>query len=237
MDAVVSEDSLRRTFRKTDAALLDQWQTGALRASYVPALEQPWIPDLDVTVKPIYGQHKGAQLGYNQYKPGRPSHAYHTVFLRTLRVALDVEVRPGKEHAAGYGLANLCADPERARETITSRPLLLPAAGRIIRGGGQTTLRLTSNHAQAAQAQDLLSGTFRDGRASAGQGVGGWRDARTKRTLTSRGPWGSKRNLRKIGSAVAFKSNMYETALSILTALLKESVRRSMHVVSATDWH
>jgi hypothetical protein len=50
-----------------------------------------------------------------------------------------------------------CADPERAREAITSRPLLLHAVGRMIRSGGQTTLRLTSNHAQAAQAQELLS--------------------------------------------------------------------------------
>jgi hypothetical protein len=70
-------------------------------------LEQPWIADLDVTVKPIYGHQEGAVIGYNPHKPGRPSHAYHTVFLRTLRVALDVEVRSGKEHAAMHGLSNL----------------------------------------------------------------------------------------------------------------------------------
>ena len=50
-----------------------------------------------------------------------------------------------------------CADPGRAREAITSRPLLLFSVGRIITSGGQTTLRITSNHAQAAQAQALLS--------------------------------------------------------------------------------
>ena len=50
-----------------------------------------------------------------------------------------------------------CADPERAREAITSRPLLLFSVGRIIKSGGQTTLRITSNHAEAAQAQDLLT--------------------------------------------------------------------------------
>jgi hypothetical protein len=107
MKTVVSEDSLRRAFRNTDAAAMERWQTGALLASYAPALEQPWIADLDVTVKSIYGRQEGAQVGYNPHKPGRPSHAYHTVFLRTLRVALDVEVRPGKAHAAGYGLENL----------------------------------------------------------------------------------------------------------------------------------
>jgi hypothetical protein len=60
-----------------------------------------------VTVKPIYGHQEGAERGYNPHKPGRPSHAYHTVFLRTLRVALDVEVRSGKEHACLHGLSNL----------------------------------------------------------------------------------------------------------------------------------
>jgi hypothetical protein len=51
-----------------------------------------------------------------------------------------------------------CADPQRAREAITSRPLLLYSVGRIIRSGGQTTLRITSHHAEAAQAQELLTG-------------------------------------------------------------------------------
>jgi len=107
MEKVVSEDSLRRAFQNEDAATLAQWQTEALLATYAPALEQPWIADLDVTVKPIYGHQEGAEIGYNPHKPGRPSHAYHTVFLRSLRVALDVEVRSGKEHAAGHGLDNL----------------------------------------------------------------------------------------------------------------------------------
>ena len=51
-----------------------------------------------------------------------------------------------------------CAQPERAREAVTSRPLLLHAVGRIIQSGGQTTLRLTSNHAEASQVQSLLTG-------------------------------------------------------------------------------
>ena len=106
MEAVVSEDSLRRAFRSEDAPAMEQWQTQTLLATYAPALEQPWIADLDVTVKPIYGHQEGAEVGYNPHKPGRPSHAYHTVFLRTLRVALEVEVRSGKEHAAMHGLEN-----------------------------------------------------------------------------------------------------------------------------------
>jgi hypothetical protein len=107
MEKVVSEDSLRRAFKEMDAVAALNWQTQALQATYGPALEQPWIADLDVTIKPIYGHQEGAEVGYNPHKPGRPSHAYHTVFLRTLRVALDVEVHAGKEHASSHGLANL----------------------------------------------------------------------------------------------------------------------------------
>jgi hypothetical protein len=107
MEKVVSEDSLRRAFEAQDGSAMAAWQTEALLRTYAPALAQPWIADLDVTVKPIYGHQEGAELGYNPHKPGRPSHAYHTVFLRTLRVALDVEVRSGKEHACLHGLSNL----------------------------------------------------------------------------------------------------------------------------------
>jgi len=106
MNKVVSEDSLRRAFQGEESQALAVWQTKALQATYAPALEHPWICDLDVTVKPIYGHQEGAEIGYNPQKPGRPCHAYHTLFLRTLRLALDVEVHPGKEHAPTYGLAN-----------------------------------------------------------------------------------------------------------------------------------
>ena len=104
MKKVFSEDSLRRAFQDQEAGALSQWQTQGLLETYAPALEHA---DLDVTVKPIYGHQEGAEVGHNPHKPGRPSHAYHTIFLRTLRVALDVEVRSGKEHAAVHGLDNL----------------------------------------------------------------------------------------------------------------------------------
>lgn len=49
------------------------------------------------------------------------------------------------------------AKPTQAREAITSRPLLLSAVGRMVDHSGQTRLHLTSNHAQAAEAQGLLT--------------------------------------------------------------------------------
>lgn len=122
MGKVVSEDSLRRAFQDADGPALARWQQEELLATYAPALEQPWIADLDVTIKPIYGHQQGAELGYNPHKPGRPSHAYHTVFLRKLRLALDVDVRSGKEHAARHGLEHFWAFWDRL--TPAQRPWL-----------------------------------------------------------------------------------------------------------------
>lgn len=107
MSKVCSEDSVRRAFAGADAKSCADWQLEALRKTWLPALHHPWVLDLDVTVKPIYGHQDGAELGYNPHKPGRPSHAYHTLMVRHLRLVLDVEVHPGKEHAAGHGRSNL----------------------------------------------------------------------------------------------------------------------------------
>ena len=57
-----------------------------------------------------------------------------------------------------WSLFVACAQPERGREAITSRPLLLAAVGRVTASGRQLTLRLTSTHAGAAEAQSLLTG-------------------------------------------------------------------------------
>ena len=58
-----------------------------------------------------------------------------------------------------------CAEPTRAREAITSRPLMLWSVGRVVQHANQTILRLTSTHAEAARAQQLLTGlsTFLSG--------------------------------------------------------------------------
>ena len=56
-----------------------------------------------------------------------------------------------------WSLCVRCADPERAREAVTRRPLLLGAVGRETKHAGRTTLVLTSVHAHASQAQRLLT--------------------------------------------------------------------------------
>ena len=51
----------------------------ALMHSVRDALVLPWVMDIDATVKPLYGHQKGAEMGYNPHKPGRPSHVLHTL--------------------------------------------------------------------------------------------------------------------------------------------------------------
>ena len=63
------------------------------------------VLDVDTTIKPLYGEQEGAELGYNPHKPGRPLafagaglHCYHTYMLSNLRLVLSVDVQPGDRH-------------------------------------------------------------------------------------------------------------------------------------------
>jgi len=94
MRKVVSEDSARRNLKKLDQIGARRWQGKHLRATWERLLLESWILDIDTTVKTVFGQQEGAEVGYNPHKPGRPSHAYHTYWIARLRLCLDVEVRP-----------------------------------------------------------------------------------------------------------------------------------------------
>src|SRR5205085_133102 len=72
-----------------------------------PLLSEPWVLDIDSTIKPLYGHQEGAMVGYNPQKPGRPSHCYHTYLMANLRLVLGVDVQPGDEHTAKHGQAGL----------------------------------------------------------------------------------------------------------------------------------
>ena len=107
MCGTVSEDVVRMAmYRIEETAGLD-WLSTHILGSISPVLGLPWILDIDVTVKPLYGHQQGAEVGYNPQKPGRPSHVYHSYFVANLRISLGVEVRPGKEHSAAKGLPGL----------------------------------------------------------------------------------------------------------------------------------
>src|SRR6266542_4491426 len=102
MSGVASEDSVRRGMKAMDEAASGEWMKKHLKTSYEPLLQEPWILDVDTTVKPLYGHQQDAQVGYNPTKPGRPSHAYHSYFVANIRMVLDMEVQAGNQTAPLY---------------------------------------------------------------------------------------------------------------------------------------
>ena len=125
MTKIVSDESLRRALahlapkpsKNADEAELaactaqwkatTDWMDSALSKSTREALSTSWILDVDTTVKLLYGNQEGAEVGYNPTKPGRPSHNLHTYWIGNLRMVLDVELQPGKISAAKYSLPRL----------------------------------------------------------------------------------------------------------------------------------
>jgi hypothetical protein len=91
IEKIVSEDSVRRAFKRGTPQAWDAWLTARERAVYEPLLAEPYVLDIDNTVKPLYGHQEGAELGYNPKKPGRPSHNYHQPYLFKLRQTTKVQ--------------------------------------------------------------------------------------------------------------------------------------------------
>jgi hypothetical protein len=102
MNKVVSEDAVRRGFAAIDKDAGTTWLRRHLDYCSAPLLAEPWILDIDTTVKPLYGHQEAASIGYNPKKPGRPSHSYHTYSMAGTRLVLDVEVVAGNEHTSKH---------------------------------------------------------------------------------------------------------------------------------------
>jgi len=101
---LVSEDAVRRALKQAhkDERAWDRWLSTHELATLAPLLTEPYVLDLDITIKPLYGRQQGAEIGYNPAKPGRPSHAVHTAFIGALRLVFSVDVQGGKKHAARH---------------------------------------------------------------------------------------------------------------------------------------
>ena len=107
MRKILSEDALRNALKRIPEAEGVAWLDGHLTDSVAPLLDAPWILEVDTTIKPLYGHQEGAVIGYNPRKPGRPSHAYHTYLMASLRQVLGVEVCPGNEHTPKHAQPGL----------------------------------------------------------------------------------------------------------------------------------
>lgn len=123
MTKVVSEDAVRRALARIDVAEGAAWLYRHLDYVYRPLLSEPWILDVDTTIKPIYGRQEGAVVGYNPRKPGRPSHVYHTYMMAGLRLILDVEVEAGNRHSSKHAAPGLWALLDRLGRD--NRPVLI----------------------------------------------------------------------------------------------------------------
>ena len=102
MKKFVSYDSLRRAFVNTEDGEVTAWLEKQLLDCCEPLLGVDYILDLNPTVKVLYGNQEGAELGYNPKKPGRLSHCLHTFCVAGARLLLNTEVRPGNETAGKY---------------------------------------------------------------------------------------------------------------------------------------
>lgn len=109
MNKIISEDAMRRGLARMDAPASEVWLKSHLMRSLSAALNTPWILDIDTTIKVLYGNQQGAEVGYNPHKPGRPSHALHTYWVGNMRMVLDVVVSPGKQFSASHAQQGLMA--------------------------------------------------------------------------------------------------------------------------------
>ena len=58
MSKIVSEDAVRRAFAAIEEEAGANWMRGHLDHCGEPLLSEPWILDVDTTVKPLYGHQK-----------------------------------------------------------------------------------------------------------------------------------------------------------------------------------
>src|ERR1039458_4829865 len=73
MNKMVSEDAVRRAFAAIDEEQGAAWLRRHLDYCVTALLTEPWILDIDTTVKLLYGHQEAAIVGYNPKKPGRPA--------------------------------------------------------------------------------------------------------------------------------------------------------------------
>ncbi len=102
-------------------------------------------------------EHQGNPAGDDLSLKGEDHIVVQTVGRHAQRNRADLPPQPPSSRRHRQSCVR-GAEPERPREALTSRPLLLCAVGRVIESGRQITLRRTITHAEAARAQRRLTG-------------------------------------------------------------------------------
>src|SRR5450759_5165688 len=163
MTRVASEDSVRRGMKAMDEAASGRWLKEHLKASYEPLLQEPWVLDVDTTVKPLYGHQQDAKVGYNPTKPGRPSHACHSYLVANIRMVLDMEVQAGNQTAPSFAQPELWAFLDGLPER--DRPVFLRGdshggSEKAMVGAEERKLRYLFKLKQSANVKKLIGQIF-----------------------------------------------------------------------------
>ena len=194
MTKVVSEDSARRALKGLDEKLGGEWLKKHLKAGYAPLLDEPWVLDMDSTVKLLYGHQENAKVGYNPTKPGRPSHAFHSYFIATVRMVVDVEVQAGNQTAPSFAqpeLWNLLDDlKENGRDPSFLRGDCAWGTDRAMQGAEERSIPYLFKLKQTANVKKLIAKQFGNGNwVDAGQN---WEGLDTELQLSG---WKKKRRV------------------------------------------
>ena len=210
MTGVASEDSVRRGLKAMDEAESGEWLKRHLKASYEPLLQEPWVLDVDTTVKQLYGHQEEAKTGYNPNKPGRPSHAYHSYFISQIRIVLDLEVQAGNHAAPLFAQPGLWVFVDGLKER--DRPIFIRGdchwgAENAMAGAEKRSLRYLFKLKQSANVKKLIGQVFKQEEwVEAGQGwqgradklrLSGWTQER--RVVVLRKPLRSKAEAKPVG--------------------------------------
>ena len=94
LQAVVSDDSIRRLFAAIDTEAGQRW-VEAVQTPMWGALPERFIFDWDSTVQTKYGHQEGAARGYNPQKPGRKSFHPLIAVAAGTRLCATYRFRPG----------------------------------------------------------------------------------------------------------------------------------------------
>jgi hypothetical protein len=194
MTKVVSEDSARRALKGLDEKRSGEWLKKHLRASYEPLLDEPWALDMDSTVKLLYGHQEKAKVGYNPIKPGRPSHAFHSYFIASLRMVVDVEVQAGNQTASAFAQPELWSLLDGLKESGRIPSFLRGdcawGTDRAMQGAEERNIAYLFKLKQTANVKKLIARMFgKDSWVEAGQN---WEGLETELQLSG---WKKKRRV------------------------------------------
>jgi hypothetical protein len=217
MRKVVSEDSVRRGLATIGEAKGLPWLQSHLDYCTTPLLGEPWVLDMDSTVKTLYGHQEGAEVGYNPHKPGRPSHAYHTYLLSSLRLVLRVDVLPGDQYNVAHatdGLWRLLDHLGPARRPALLRGDKSWGIERVMARAEQTDLAYLFRLRMTANVKRSLERAMQQSDwADAGQGWEG------KETSLRLGGWSRQRRIillrRKLARDLAITDHTNATQLRL----------------------